>query len=75
LYFASEIKQLLLTPVDKSLNLPMIWRSMKINSLEVYGEETFWQEIKALQPGYNLIVNQYGITLKEYYKLNPASLE
>ena len=73
LYFASEIKQLLLTPVDKSLNLPMIWRSMKINSLEVYGEETFWQEIKALQPGYNLIVNQHGITLKEYYKLNPAS--
>ncbi len=73
LYFASEIKQLLLAPLAKSLNLPMIWRSMKINSMQVYEEETFWNEIKALKPGYNLIVNQQGLFLKEYYRLNPTS--
>ncbi|MCB5258268.1 MAG: asparagine synthase (glutamine-hydrolyzing) [Candidatus Syntrophosphaera sp.] len=73
LYFASEIKQLLLTPIDKSFNLPSIWRSTKLSFMPVYGDENYWKEIKTLQPGFNLIVNQQGITLRQYYQLDPAT--
>lgn len=75
LHFGSEIKQLLATGVDPSLNLPMLWRSMKINSLLVYGEETFWNGIKALEPGHNMSVKDGRIALKRYHRLDPASFE
>jgi asparagine synthase (glutamine-hydrolysing) len=75
LYFGSEIKQLLLTPVDKELNLPMVWRSMKINSLQVYGSETFWTNILALEPGHNLVSGPDGIKIQRYYRLEPDKFE
>ncbi|MBW6514839.1 MAG: asparagine synthase (glutamine-hydrolyzing) [Candidatus Syntrophosphaera sp.] len=71
LYFGSEIKQLLLTGVDKSLNEPMLWRSMKINSLQVYGEETFWRNINALPAGHNLIIQDGSIIRSCYHRLDP----
>ena len=55
-YFGSEIKQILSCPVNKELNYPMLWRSMKINALLAYGEETYFQHIKALRPGHYIIL-------------------
>ncbi len=73
LYFGSELKQLLLTGIDKTLNLPMLRRSMKINSLQVYGAETFWQNIHALEAGHNLTVRDGQILLTRYHALDPES--
>ena len=72
LYFGSEIKQLLLTPVNKSLNRPMLWRAMKINSLQVYGAETFWNNIHALEPGTTLSVQDGQISARTYHHLDPS---
>lgn len=54
--FGSELKQLLACPINKELNYPMLWRSLKINALLAYGEETHFRQIKALRPGYYLII-------------------
>ncbi|MDZ4122298.1 MAG: asparagine synthetase B, partial [Candidatus Cloacimonadaceae bacterium] len=53
-YFASEIKQLLLCSPDFMLNHTSIWRSMKINAMLSFRDETFWQGISALEPGHTL---------------------
>ncbi|MGC9361751.1 MAG: asparagine synthase (glutamine-hydrolyzing) [Candidatus Syntrophosphaera sp.] len=74
-HFASEIKQLLLTDVDKTLNEPMIWRSMKISSLQVYGAETFWKNIHTLEPGHNLVIEDGRQTLRRYHALDPAMMQ
>ncbi len=73
LYFGSEIKQLLLSPVNKSLNRPMLWRALKINSLQVYGAETFWQNIHALEPGTTLAAQDGQIAVRSYHHLDPDS--
>lgn len=75
LYFGSELKQLLATQVDKSLNYPMLWRSMKINALQVYGAETFWSAIKALEAGHSLIVRDGKIALQRHHHLDQAMFE
>lgn len=73
LYFGSEIKQLLLTPVNKSLNRPMLWRAMKINSLQVYGGETFWTNIHALEPGTAMAVKDGQIAVWTHHRLDPST--
>ncbi|MDD2332617.1 MAG: asparagine synthase (glutamine-hydrolyzing), partial [Candidatus Cloacimonetes bacterium] len=73
--FGSELKQLVPHTDDRALNYPMILRSMKINSMMVYGEETYWLGLKALLPGENLLVSSGGITRKRYYQLDVASFE
>lgn len=75
LYFGSEMKQLLACPIDKSHNNAMIWRSMKINAMMVYGEETYWQAIHALMPGHTMVVQNGDIIIKEYYSLDIQSFE
>ncbi|HPB18378.1 MAG TPA: asparagine synthase (glutamine-hydrolyzing) [Candidatus Cloacimonas sp.] len=75
IYWGSEIKQLLLTPIDKTLNQAMIWRSMKINSLLVYDDETYWQHIHCLKPGHNLLITKGKIISTQYYDLDVANLE
>lgn len=75
LYWGSEIKQLLKCPIGKSLNTAMIWRSMKINSLMVYDDETYWEDIHILKPGFNMILQEGNIQIKEYYHLDVESFE
>lgn len=75
LYWGSEMKQLLAAPIDKSLNSSMIWRSMKINALMVYNDETYWQSIKCLNPGHNLTVHEGTLVITKYYGLNPSDFE
>lgn len=75
LYWGSELKQFMPTPVDKSLNTPMLWRSMKINSLLVYDDQTFWDKIKMLKPSHNLSISHGNLTLSKYYELDLESFE
>lgn len=75
LYFGSELKQLLVCPINKDLNYPMIWRSMKINALLAYGEETFFKNIKALKPSHFLIVTKNDVRTHQYAELDVSSFE
>lgn len=75
LFWGSEIKQLLSAPIDKSLNKAMIWRSLKINSMLVYDDDTYWQHIHSLQPGHNLSVVNGAVEIREYYHLDIDSFE
>lgn len=75
LYWGSEIKQLLLIPRDYEQNTAMIWRSLKINSLLVYDDETYWKQIKCLKPGHNLSVIDGVVEIKEYYHLDTDGFE
>lgn len=75
LYWGSEIKQLLLCPIDKDLNYAMVWRSMKINSLLVHEDETFFNEIRLLKPGHNLVISGAQFRFSQYYSLNPSDFE
>ncbi|MDD4309800.1 MAG: asparagine synthase (glutamine-hydrolyzing) [Candidatus Cloacimonetes bacterium] len=75
LFWGSEMKQLLATPIPKTLNTAMIWRSMKINALMVYDNQTYWQNIHSLLPGHNLSVVSGVVEIKEYYHLDVENFE
>ncbi len=74
-YFGSELKQLLACPVSKELNYPQLWRSLKINALLAYGDQTHFKQIKALRPGYYLIVKEGKSSLRCYDEWDIRSLE
>ncbi len=73
--FGSEIKQILLHPIDKSLNMAMIYRSMKLNSFLCYGDETYFRTIKVLPHSHYLQVEGGRLEIKQYYDLDPATFE
>ncbi|HPI25665.1 MAG: asparagine synthase (glutamine-hydrolyzing) [Candidatus Cloacimonetes bacterium] len=75
LYWGSEMKQLLLCPIPKTLNKAMIHRSLKINALMVYDDETYWQSVHCLLPGHKLIVQNGKIEISEYYHLDIENFE
>jgi asparagine synthase (glutamine-hydrolysing) len=74
-YFGSELKQLLACPLPKELNYPMLWRSMKINALLAYGEETFFRHIKALRPGHFLTIQNDSMQIRAYAEWDISSFE
>jgi len=51
LYWGSEIKQLLELPYLQELNTATVWRATKISSFLAYSDETYWRDIRALEPG------------------------
>nr|MDK2850724.1 hypothetical protein [Candidatus Cloacimonadota bacterium] len=74
-YWGSEIKEILAAPIPKTQNLAMIWRSMKVNAMMVYDDETYWQDIHSLKPGHNLIVRGSKIQIQKYFALEPEDFE
>ena len=75
LYWGSEVKQILAAPIEKTQNKAMIWRSMKVAAMMVYDNETYWQNIHALKPGYNMIVKDGKVRIEQYYQLDVESFE
>jgi len=73
--FGSEIKQILLHPIAKSLNMAMIWRSMKLNSFLCYGDETYFREVKILPHSHYLILQSGNLVIRKYYDLDPTTFE
>ncbi len=73
--FSSELKQLIPCLNSKDLNLPMLWRSMKINALLAYGEETFFQQIKALKPGHCAILKNGILSVQCYDEWDISAFE
>ncbi len=75
IYFGSELKQLRFSPVSDELNCAMIWRSMKINAMLVYSDETFWKNYRSLLPGHNLLVRNGTVSQTPYYQLELSKFE
>jgi asparagine synthase (glutamine-hydrolysing) len=73
--FGSEIKQILLHNIDKTLNMSMIYRSMKLNSFLCYGDETYFQYISVLPHAHYLQIENGHLEIKKYYELDPQSFE
>ncbi len=73
--FASEIKQLLPGLKDRSLNETMMYRSMKLNSFLMYGDETYFKQIKTLPPAHFFTLSEGKLHINRYYDLDPQTFE
>ncbi len=74
-YFASEIKQLLPLLETKEINAPMLWRMNKVSGMHLYQDQTPFKQIKLLEPGQNLCIQQGKIHKEYYYRLDPDKFE
>lgn len=75
LYWGSEIKQLLELPYLQELNTAAIWRATKINSFLAYSDETYWKDVRSLEPGKIMILQGGKLSQKTYYQLDEESFE
>lgn len=73
--FGSEPKQILINKIDKSLNYEMIYRSLKLNSFLIYGDETYFKKISLLPHSHYLTIQNGKLQITRYYDLNPETFE
>lgn len=73
--FGSELKQLLLHDIPRRLNHDSLRRSMLLNSFLMYGDETYFKDIKALPAAHYLVLEDKKLKVQRYYDLNPAGFE
>jgi asparagine synthase (glutamine-hydrolysing) len=73
--FGSELKQILLAPIDKKLNEKMIYRSMKINSILIYTDETYFEKVKVLPHGHFITIQDNNFHINKYYDLDVNTFE
>lgn len=74
LYFASEIKSLAKTPVfSKDLNLNQISRGLQLGWM-VHKDETYYSNVKALQPGNNMVFEGGKLHFDTYWKITTNTL-
>jgi asparagine synthase (glutamine-hydrolysing) len=73
LFFSSEIKALLETGVERTLDREAFSHFMRIT--DVIGPDTLFQNIKKLPPGYSAIVKDGIIRLAKYWNLDNGHKE
>ena len=74
-YFASEIKQLLPVLEPREINEQMLWRMNKVNGMHFYQDQTPFKQIKVLEPGQNLSIQNGNIQKDCYYRLEEDKFE
>ena len=67
-YFASEVKALLLTGIERKPNLPIVYDYLKWGLYD-HSEETFFENIKQLRPGHFLTYTGGRLSIKPYWDL------
>ena len=66
-YFSSEIKSLKLTPLfSNSLNLSQVNRGLQLGWIG-FKDETYFETIKSLEPGHNLVFKNNQLTLSKFW--------
>ena len=71
LYFASEIKSLLVVPeVKRQLNNQALYNFLNVNY--TLGEETFFHGIKRLRPGHYLEFREGRVNITKYWDVNTS---
>ena len=73
--FGSEIKQLLELVPQRVANSDVMYTFL-ITGLLDYSEDTFFQDVRKLLPGYNLLVDLKTGTIecRQYYRVHPTDL-
>jgi len=66
LYFSSEIPPLFSVGIPKKPNL-QVWSSYFVSGKYGVGNETFWEGIQCLEPGFSLECDQNKISLNKWY--------
>ena len=73
-YFASEIKALLLTGVQRRVNLETLYTYLKWGIYN-HNEETFFSSIKQLKPGHILVWKNGNYHMESYWRISHESEE
>ena len=73
--FGSEIKQLLVHNIPRNLNERMVFKSIKLNSFLIYGDETYFDNIHILPHSHYLTIENGTLSINRYYDLYPSSFE
>jgi asparagine synthase (glutamine-hydrolysing) len=74
LYFASEIKSLRKTPsFSNDLNLNQISRGLQLGWM-VYRDETYFNCVKSLEPGKNMVFSNSKLIFETYWKITPNTI-
>jgi asparagine synthase (glutamine-hydrolysing) len=71
--FGSEVKQFLVYPINKEINKEVIYKSLKIGAYLINSNNTFYQSIHILPHGHYLIVENGGVKIEPYYRLDPST--
>ncbi|HEY3250238.1 MAG TPA: asparagine synthase (glutamine-hydrolyzing) [Ignavibacteria bacterium] len=74
LIFASEIKQILDSGIDKSINDEIVYDYLVFNFID-HTEQTFFKNVKKLKAGYKLTVRDNKVTIKRWYDLPGNKME
>jgi len=70
--FGSEVKQFLVYPINKDINKEVIYKSLKIGAYLINSNNTFYNAIHILPHGHHLIVENGGVKIEPYYRLDPS---
>lgn len=71
--FGSEVKQLLVYPINKEINEEVIYKSLKIGAYLINSNNTFYKSIHILPHGHYLTLENGQLSIASYYKLNPVN--
>jgi asparagine synthase (glutamine-hydrolysing) len=71
--FGSEVKQFLVYPINKEINKEVIYKSLKIGAYLINSNNTFYNAIHILPHGHHLIVENGGVKIEPYYRLDPST--
>jgi len=69
--FGSEVKQILVNDIDKSLNEAVIYKSLKLGSYLINSNNTFFKNIQILPHSHYLIIKDNKMEIQQYYDLYP----
>ena len=68
--FGSEVKQLLVHPIDRTLREDVLFKSLIITSYLVNSDNTYYKSVHILPHGHYLLVNEEGLQIQRYYDLD-----
>jgi asparagine synthase (glutamine-hydrolysing) len=75
LIWGSEIKQILESNVDKSLDYGHLMNSMGLNSFLYYKDHTYFEKIKVLEHSHYLVIENGELQINRYYDLDANTFE
>lgn len=71
--FGSEVKQLLIHPIDKTIREDVIYKSLMIPAYLINSDNTYYRSVHILPHGHYLIAREDGVHIHRYYDLDYRS--
>lgn len=70
LLFGSEVKQLLLHPIDKAFREEVIYKSLILPAYLINSDNSYYEQVHILPHGHYLVADEKGIQIQRYYDLD-----